>query len=134
MEPNEEKKQNESQSHTEFVGYTVEVKVPKLYRHNVLLLSDAMYGRVLITEEWQKVHFKISQQEGDANKVPSGSGFYQEMNILPYESAMTLAWHLIANSPEKIDVRLMPYRCVVGFRMIKEEEKIISVGEKGEFR
>ena len=129
METKEEKKQTESQSHTDFVGYTVEVKVRKLYRHRALLVDDALYGRLLVTEEWQKVRFKISPEEGDANKVPSGSGFYQEMNVLPYKSAMTLAWQLIANSPEEIDVRLMPYRCVIATRLIKEEDRSIPVGE-----
>ena len=134
MTPNEEKKQNESQSHTEFVGYTVEVKVPKLYRHRALLVDDALYGRLLVTEEWQKVRFKISPEEGDANKVPSGSGFYQEMNVLPYKSAMTLAWHILANAPHDIDVQLMPYRCVIATRLIKEEDRSIPIGEKEEFR
>ena len=129
MNTDEEKKKCESHSNTEFVGYTVEVKVPKLYRHRAYLISDALYGRVLVTEEWKKVHFKISPEEGDANKVPSGSGFYREMNVLPYKSAMTLAWHLIANSPEEIDVRLMPYRCVIATRLIKEEDRSIPVGE-----
>ena len=128
MNTDEEKKKCESHSNTEFVGYTVEVKVRKLYQHRFLILSDALYGSVLITEEWKKVRVKISQEEGNANKVPAGSGFYQEMGVLPHASAMTLAWHLIANAPEEIDVRLMPYRCVIASRMIKEEDRSIAVG------
>ena len=110
-----------------FPGYMLEAKVENFIRHRPVVIKDSFDGDIVLDTVWRNV---------TAFKAPPGMGVPRdnreaEYFVYPYESAMALAWTLVAQNPHSsILVRLVPYKIRYTHETWRDgETKVIGFGK-----
>ncbi len=110
----------------EFTGYKIEVRVKHFNPSRVAFIADRFYGQIVLTKEWQEVHYLIAN---DPNKVgiPLGDAKNQEFFVLPKESAVALGFTIIAQAsfPNDVEVRIVPIKTCYTYSQVRKEEDAI---------
>ena len=96
-------------------GYLVEARVSEFFPAKPLVVNGQ-----LLTKEWQEVSFAQSE---DGNGVPALDIMLHpaKHDLLSYESAMSLAWSVMAHNPWSfVEVRIARYTVKVSYSIEKD--------------
>lgn len=99
---------------TDEIGYRVQARNAHFNTATPVMLDDGLLG-----PDWREIHF--SKGYNVAGIPDSLFGHKGRHDLLAYETAVALAWTIIAQNPRQgIECRLAQYRLVTSFTLCKQ--------------